>query len=177
MIGRRPAKDLKQKLLGDITTHLIAQAPCSVLVAGWQARVWSKHILLASDGSEASDGVADMAMQIAKVTRTPVTIVAAITHDKEQQAAEEDLVHKAGLMKLEGVVCDTRIVKGPAPETIARTAQELGADLVVVGSHRGKSLSRMVAGSVVDRVVGGLTCAVLVVKSGEAGEISLTVAG
>jgi nucleotide-binding universal stress UspA family protein len=177
VIGRRPAKDLKQRLLGDVTTHLIGQAPCHVLVAGWQATMWHNRILLASDGSDNSDGVAEMATQIAKVTRTPVTIVSAITHDKEQENAVEDLAHKAGLMKLEGIAVETRIVRGPAPEMIVRTAQEIGADLVVVGSHRGKALSRMVAGSVVDRVVGGLTCAVLIVKSGEARELGAAAAG
>ncbi|MDD5250786.1 MAG: sulfate permease [Rhodocyclaceae bacterium] len=177
VIGRRPATDLKQKLLGDTTAHLIADARCHVLVVGAQAGMWQHRMLLASDGSDTSDGVAELATQIAKVTRTPVTIVAAVAQDKELAAAEEDLAHKAGLMKLEGVSCDTRIVKGAAPETIARTAQELGADLVVVGSHRGKGLARIVAGSVVDRVLGDLQCAVLIVKPGEAGAISSTVSG
>jgi len=170
IIGRRPAKDLKQRLLGDIATHIIAQAPSHVLVAGWQARMWEKRILLASDGTDTSDSVAEIATQIAKVTRTPVTIVCAITHDKELADAEEDLAHKAGLMKLEGVACDTLVVKGAAGAAIVKAAQDLGADLVVVGGYRSTGLNLKVAGSTADQVVGGLQCAVLVVKLGEAGE-------
>jgi SulP family sulfate permease len=164
VIGRRPAKDLKQRLLGDVAGRIVAEAPCHVLVAGWQARMWEKRILVASDGAEGSDAVAEVATQIARITRTPVTLVAAIGHEREAAAAEEDLAHKAGLMKLDGVGCETRVVKGPAPEAIARAALDVGADLVVVGSHRGASLNRMIAGSVVDQVVGGLACAVLVVR-------------
>ncbi|HEX8988750.1 MAG TPA: sulfate permease [Rhodocyclaceae bacterium] len=174
VIGRRPPTDIKQRLLGDRAAHLIADASCHVLVAGWQAHMWSKRILLASDGSETSDGVAEMAMQVAKATRTPVTIVTAISSDRQMDDAIEDLAHKAGLMKLEGIEVDTKVLRGPAAETIAHAAEELGADLVVVGSHRGKGLSRMMADSVVDRVVGGLPCAVLIVKSGDAAPIPAT---
>ncbi len=171
VIGRRPAKDLKQRLLGDVATHIVTRAPCHVLVAGWQASMWQKRILVASDGSDASDVIAEFATQIAKVTRTPITIVAVVAHDKEIAAAEEDLVHKAGLARLEGVACDTLVVKGAAGPSIVKTARELEADLVVVGGHRGKGLNRMVAGSVADEVVGNLQCAVLIAKSGEAGDI------
>lgn len=177
VIGRRPPADLKQKLLGDRAAQLIAEASCHVLVAGAQAGMWHKRILLASDGSDTSDGVAEMAAQIAKVTRTPVTIVAAVASDKQVDDAVADLAHKAGVMKLEGIEVDTKVLRGAAPETILRAAQELDADLVVVGSHRGKGLSRIIAGSVVDRVVGGLDCAVLVVKSGDPGAIGTSAAG
>lgn len=178
VIGRRPPTDLKQKLLGDRAAQMIGEASCHVLVAPWQAHMWSKRILLASDGSDNSDGVAEIATQIAKATGTPVTIVTAISSDKQLEDAVEDLAHKAGLMKLEGIDCETKILRGPAPEMITSVAQELGADLVVVGSHRGKGLSRMMADSVVDHVVGGLACAVLVVKSGDApGTLSASKAG
>ncbi|MGE5468548.1 MAG: sulfate permease [Ignavibacteria bacterium] len=176
VIGRRPAADLKQRLLGDRAAHIVADAACHVLVAGPQAAMWNKRILVASDGTEASDGVAEIAMQIAKATRVPVTLVTAIASDKALEEAQEDLAHKAGLMKLEGIECDTRILRGAASETIVAAARELGADLVVVGSHRRKGLSRMVD-SVVDRVVGELACAVLIVKSGDAGAIGASAAG
>jgi SulP family sulfate permease len=177
VIGRRPAADLRQKLLGDRAALLIAEAACHVLVVPQQAQMWQKRILLASDGSDTSDGVAELAAQIAKATRTPVTIVTVIPNERQLEDATEDLAHKAGLMKLEGIDCETKILRGAPSETIAAAAQELGADLVVVGSHRGKGLSRMMADSVVDRVVGGLNCAVLIVKSGDAGSIGTSAAG
>jgi nucleotide-binding universal stress UspA family protein len=95
-----------------------------------------------------------------------VTIVTAVAGERQRAEAEADAAHKAGLMRLEGVDCDTRIVEGTPAQAIVDAARELGADLVVVGHHRGKGLQRVIAGSVTDRVIGSLACAVLVVKHG-----------
>jgi SulP family sulfate permease len=165
VIGRRPPRgDLKDKLLGDAAAHVIGSAPCHVLVAGWQAAMWHKRILFASDGSDHSDSIAEVASQIARITGTPVTIVCAVAHDRDIAEALADAEHKAGLMRLDGVDCDTRVVCAAPAQTIIDAARELDADLVVVGHHRGKGLNRVIAGSVTDRVIGTLTCAVLVVR-------------
>ncbi|MFA4970775.1 MAG: universal stress protein, partial [Sulfuritalea sp.] len=165
VIGRRPPRgDLKDKLLGDAAAQIIGSAPCHVLVAGWQAAMWHKHILFASDGTDKSDSVAEVTSQIARVTGTPVTIVCAIAHEKDRAEALADAEHKAGLMRLDGVHCDTRIVCASPIEAITDATRELEADLVVLGYHRGKGLNRVIAGSTTDRVIGTLTCAVLVVR-------------
>jgi nucleotide-binding universal stress UspA family protein len=65
-----------------------------------------------------------------------------------QDGVEAELVHAAG---------------NPAAEIIA-TAEERGADLIVLG-HRGRSaISRFIEGSVSDRVVRHASCDVLVVR-------------
>ncbi len=164
IIGRRPPRgDIKDHWVGDVAHHLIDQAPCHVLVAGWQARMWAKRILLTSDGTDFSDTVADLAVQIAKTTATPVTIVAAIASGAARDNAEADLAHKAGLMKLEGVSCDTLILEGNPGPAIVKAALDLDAELVVVGNRRRK-LSR-----VADHVIGNLSCAVLMVNAAERG--------
>jgi SulP family sulfate permease len=164
VIGRRPQHgDIKERLLGDIAYQLINQAPCHVLIAGWQARMWSQRILLASDGSDFSDSIADLAMQLAKATATPVTILAVVSGGADRQRAEEDLAHKAGLMKIDGVTCDTLIVEGSAGPAIVKAAADLGADLLVVGNRRRK------LSSVADHIIGNVTCAVLIVNAAERG--------
>jgi nucleotide-binding universal stress UspA family protein len=170
IIGRRqPRGDLKERMVGDIAHHILDQAPCHVLIAGWQSRMWEKRILLASDGSAASDAATEICGQIAKVTGTPVTIVTAIASERDRSEATADAAHKAGLMRLEGVDCDVRVTDGAPEQAIIAAARELGADLVIVGHHRGKGLNRVIAGSVTDRVIGSLACAVLVVKAGPEG--------
>jgi SulP family sulfate permease len=164
IIGRHPVRDLKDRLLGASAAQIIGSAPCHILVAGWQATMWQKRIILASDGTDNSDNVAEVAAQIAKITGTPVTIVCAIAHEKLRAEAQADATHKAGLIRLDGVVCDTRIVRAAPAQAIIDAVEELDADLVVVGHHRGKSLNRVIAGSVTDRVIATLKCAVLVVK-------------
>jgi sulfate permease, SulP family len=164
VIGRRPPRgDLKQKLVGDVAGQLVAQADSHVLIAGWQAAMWTKRIVLASDGTDFSDTVADLAAQIARTTATPITIVAIAGKGRTREAAEEDVTHKAALMKLEGIACDTLVVEGTPCMEIVDIANRLGADLVIVGNRRRK-LSR-----VADQVIGNLNCAVLLVNAADRG--------
>jgi sulfate permease, SulP family len=164
IIGRRPPRgDLKERLVGDIASHLLTQVDCHVLIAGWQATMWHKRILLASDGTDFSDTVADLAAQIAKTTGTPITVVAVAGGGRSRDKASEDVNQKAGLMKLEGVDCDTLVVEGAPGPAIVQAARELGADLVVVGNRRRK------LSSVADQVIGNLTCAVLLVNAPDRG--------
>ncbi len=172
IVGRRPPRgDLKQRLVGDVATQIIAQAHCHVLIAGWQSQMWSGRILLASDGSIDSDRVAEITAQIAKTTRTPVTLVAVVASAGLRARAEEDLALKAGRMRIEGIECATLVVEGAAEKAIAEAAAELGADLVVTGYQQG--LGR----GVPEQLIGRLGCAVLLVQSGaEAPQIANAVA-
>lgn len=164
VIGRRPPRgNLKEKLVGDNASQIVAQIDSHVLIAGWQATMWQRRILLASDGSDFSDTVADQALQIAKATATPMTIVAVAGPGLSREAAEEDVNHKAALMTLEGVTCDTLVVEGTPCREIVDVAIRIGADLVVVGNRRRK-LNR-----VADQVIGNLECAVLLVNAADRG--------
>jgi SulP family sulfate permease len=164
IIGRKPpTKDLKQRLLGDIAARILADSHTHVLLAGWQSHMWQRRILVAIDDSAISDSATEIAGQLAKATHTPVTLLRAVESEAERVRAEADLAHKAGLLKLEEVACDTMIVTGTPGPAIVKAAEELQADLVVVGSH-GRGLNRRLIGSVTDHVVGRLACAVLVIK-------------
>jgi SulP family sulfate permease len=166
VIGRRPLRgDIKERVIGDVARQFLVQAPSHVLIAGWQARMWKSRIVFATDGSDFSDAVLELATQIAKTTATPVTILAVIGGGTSRQDAESDVGHKAGLMKLEGVNAETLVVDGSPGPTIAKAALELGADLVIIGNRRRK------VSPVVDHVLGQLTCAVLVVNAGERGPL------
>lgn len=165
IIGRRPPRgDIKERLVGDVAQQIIIDSPCHVLVANWRAQAFSQRILVASDGSQISATVTEVAAQIAKATGLPVTLLAAAMTDVERGRAEEDLAEKLDLLKIEGINADSRIVAKPPEAAIIDTAQEIGADLVVIGNDQRKGLTRTLAGQVTDRVVGGLACAVLVVK-------------
>lgn len=65
---------------------------------------------------------------------------------------------------IERVVAHVRL-DAPA-EQIAELARELEAELVIVGTHGRKGLSRMVMGSVAEAVVRRAPCSVLVVREG-----------
>jgi len=172
IVGRRPPRgDLKERLLGDIATQIIANAHCHVLIAGWQAKMWQRRILVACDGSLESDQVANVAAQIAKTTRTPLTLVTAIAAGRSREQATEELALIAGRLRADGIDCATQVAEGAPEKVIAAAALETGADLVVLGHHQG------MGGGVPGQIVGGLACAVLVVQSGaEAAGIDKAVA-
>ena len=165
VIGRRPPRgDMKERLVGDIAQQIIVGSPCHVLVANWQSAPWTRRILMATDGSRISEIVGEMTAQIAKAARLPVTVLAAVAPGGDRAAAEEDIAEKLGLLRIEGIDCAGLIVDKSPDRAIIESAEAVGADLVVIGNDQRKGLSRKIAGQTTDRVVGGLHCAVLVVK-------------
>jgi SulP family sulfate permease len=155
VIGRRPPRgDLKERLLGDNAAQIIAGAPSHVLIAGWKSQIWRKRILLAADFATCG-GALDIAAQLARLSGVPITLLAA--GDAAPEARAADAEHAAGLLRLEGCDCDVRLAaEALAPATL-RTAQEVGADLVILFDQRRKAI---------DQIAGALDCPVLVVKVG-----------
>ena len=59
---------------------------------------------------------------------------------------------------------DYLVRRGDAPDAILRTADEVGADLIVVGTHGRSGLDRMLCGSVAESVLQRSSRPVLVVR-------------
>lgn len=57
-----------------------------------------------------------------------------------------------------------QLVQGEAAEEILRVAHKLDCDLIVMGTHGRKGLSRLLLGSVAEKVLREATCPVLTVK-------------
>ena len=71
----------------------------------------------------------------------------------------EDLMLKAGRMRVDGVDCDIRVVDGAAEQVLSALVEELEADLVVIGRKRG-------SGAGPERLFAKLGCAVLLARCG-----------
>ena len=68
--------------------------------------------------------------------------------------------------QVEGSVRIEKAVRhGKASVEIAKAADEIGADLVVMGSHGRSGLSHVLIGSVAEAVVRHVTCPVLIVRN------------
>ncbi|MCS6975884.1 MAG: universal stress protein [Gemmatales bacterium] len=63
------------------------------------------------------------------------------------------------------VEAEYRLVEGEAAPEILRIADEVAADLIVMGTHGRTGLTRMLMGSVAEEVVRKAKCPVLTVKS------------
>ncbi|HXG65516.1 MAG TPA: universal stress protein [Blastocatellia bacterium] len=64
----------------------------------------------------------------------------------------------------------TDIVRGYPKEAILATAEQWGADLIVVGSHGYRGLTRLLLGSVAQAVAAHAHCSVEIVRAREAAE-------
>lgn len=166
-MGRRGRRGLARFMVGDATAKVIGHANYSVLVVPKAADMWKKRILLAVDGSAHSEAAAVVARDVAMCSGHPVTVMSVqIPEHSEVHQAEAPAVAErvAGFLAHEGVLSDFRVARGHAADAIITTAAEIGADLIVVGSHGRTGLGKALLGSVSERVLGQTKCAVLVVR-------------
>lgn len=86
-----------------------------------------------------------------------------------QRQAERDLrdfVRKA--LGPEAALPEVRVVEGRPTETILRTAAEIGADLIAMGTHGRSGWNRLMLGSVTERVLRESSIPVLTVRANAA---------
>jgi universal stress protein A len=86
-------------------------------------------------------------------------------YEEQRGWIEAALERRARRARGEGLLARALLRTGPAASTIAQTAKEESADLVVVGTHGRAGLDRLILGSVAERVVRLAPCPVLVIKS------------
>ena len=144
-----------------------------------------KRILLTTDGSDASDHAARVAVDLARVhgaTLTALYVVdpypflgmgevnplgfdAYMAAARDQAAQAHSRILEACNTGGPAVPVEMRLVEDVAVlEGIARTAREQQSDLIVVGSHGRTGLSRLMLGSVAAKVVAQSTVPVLVAR-------------
>jgi uncharacterized protein len=167
VMGRRGKKNMMRFLVGASTAEVIGTAHCSVLVTPRTANIEGKNILLAVDGSPYSDRATTAAINLAKRLNAQITLISVVySEHKESRRREAETVVECTkkLLESEGVHVQSQIVTGRYAESIVETAQNIGCDLIMVGSHGRTGLKKLLLGSVSERVIGLAQCAVLVVK-------------
>ncbi|MFO8152494.1 universal stress protein [Thioalkalivibrio sp.] len=169
VIGRRTRSDLARIMVGDSTAKVIGLASCSVLVVPRDTRMPEKGILVATDGSRLGDAAAYSAVRLVGKCKLPLTVISVVAEDstaeeRSQAQAAVDRVRKEAAG--EQVKVEAMLREGARPDTvIITTAKHRNADMIVVGSHGRTGLSRLMMGSVSERVIGRADCPVLVVKA------------
>jgi len=146
------------------------------------------RILIATDGSDLADRALDHTLQLAKLAGSEVTIVtvtepativgggyAAIGGsvidpipeliEAQEKAARELLERAAKRAADQGVTAKTVLVDNSfAAEGIVATANEIGAELIVMGSHGRRGLNRLLLGSQTNNVLAHTKIPVLVTR-------------
>jgi nucleotide-binding universal stress UspA family protein len=144
-----------------------------------------EHVLVPLDGSQLAERALEHARQIVNRQGT-ITLLTAVDVPEipmyglyppasipDYQAAVEDALPQARAyleqiareLVAAGYRVSTEAQIGDAAEVIARTAEELGVDAIVMSTHGRSGLSRWLFGSVTSKVLSAKVCPVLVVPS------------
>jgi nucleotide-binding universal stress UspA family protein len=131
----------------------------------------NKLLLVAVDGSATAVRAAQYAIKRAKETgsvsihlvtaheepRVYGEIAVYVTREKmadlQRQAAEGALEEAEKLIRQAGVPCTREILVGPVASVIARRADELGCDSIVIGTHGMTAIGNLLMGSVATKIV------------------------
>jgi hypothetical protein len=168
IVIRRRGKQsvLANLLVGELVGRVATHAPCSALLVPRAARLWTRRVLAAVDGTPAAPGVVGTAARVAVDAGLPLTVVSVAVHDtpEERAGAEAAVAGAIAIARGLGATVDGRVVAGRAAEAIVALAAEAGADLIVAGRGGPGSHGRLHLGGNAHRIVGLAAGAVLVVK-------------
>ena len=139
-----------------------------------------KKILVAHDGSKASDKALKKAIEFAVKFQSSLSVLAVVPElyltelsDAERRRINESITREtnAAMERIRTSVSGkthvevkTIVRQGPVQDIIIETATKMKADLLVVGSHGRHGARKFLLGSVSARVVDHAPCPVLVVK-------------
>ncbi len=136
----------------------------------------TERLLLATDGSEFSEGAIREAISLAKRCGSTLSAMTVLETNPEYEAIAPQLLEKAeknalahlesvkARAKSEGIDCAVGIHEGEQSfHFIADEAARFKASMIVMGRRGRKGLKRLVMGSTTARVIGHAPCNVLVV--------------
>jgi nucleotide-binding universal stress UspA family protein len=163
VIRRRGKRGLLANLLvGEMVSKVVAHAPCSLLIAPRDARMWTQGVLLGVDPTSSDAGALTMAAALARDCGLPLHLLCVATVDGAREAAAAALaLAVAKARTLHGEV-DGAVITGRPHQALIDAARERGADLLIVGRHAGTPLARAWIGGTAQKVIGLASCPVLV---------------
>ena len=142
-----------------------------------------QHILVPIDGSETSVVAMDEAIKLAKALNSKITVVQVMALDPYiadayvKTGQTNELIERTRTYLLdvleqakqkftnEAITVETKLLEGfVVHEEIIQAAQDLNADLIVMGSHGRTGVRKLVLGSVAQKVLGESHIPVLIVR-------------
>lgn len=154
VVGSHGLRRLTGVALGAVSTRLLHDAPCAVLLVrgAVEPSRWPRRIVVGIDGSPASAAAYEAAVELAARHGAEVRTIAAardahVDLDAARRIAPDCEVHESRALDILNVVSET-------------------ADLVVVGSRGLRGLRAL--GSLSERLAHEARCSVLVVRAGPA---------
>lgn len=180
-VGSRGRGRIRRLLMGSVSDAVVRHGHYPVVVVRWKPVVFPAKILLATDGSEEATLAAQIVADLGERTGSELHVVhvgeipfthypdrygyRALYEPHEREA--QDLL-EAQIEKMKGAgatVAQAHLRLGRADEEIVILAEELGVDLIVMGSRGLGRVSRALIGSVSESAVRTAHCPVLTVRA------------
>jgi nucleotide-binding universal stress UspA family protein len=178
-VGSRGRGRIRRALMGSVSDAVVRHAHCPVMVVRWKPVIFPAKILLATDGSEEATVAAQIVTYLGERTASEVHVVhvgeipsthypdrygyRALYEEHEREARQ---LLEAQIEKMKGAgatMAQAHLRLGRADEEIVVLAEELGVDLIAMGSRGLGRVSRALMGSVSDSAVRNAHCPVLIV--------------
>lgn len=175
VLGSRGLAAIDRFLLGSVSTKVIHQASCSVLVVKEAPRPL-KRILFATDGSKSSERALSfltkkMLPLTAQGKKHAAVIEVVIMHVMpyfkypELKAAGKELVrHTSTRLAKAGFQVEEVSKVGQPAEQVLNFAERTNVDLIIMGARGLGAVSRFFLGSVSTKLVQHSSCSVLIVR-------------
>ena len=168
VVGTHGHHGWRRALLGSVAEGVLHEAKCPVLTVGRHnplpahGPVSIAKILCPTNFSDVARESLHVAGGLAAALGAELVVVHVV--EEHAAAADELRVRREAGPELEHV-CDFReiVVRGGAAERILDCAEDLGADLLVVGAQQKRFRSETVIGATTERIVRFATCPVLTV--------------
>ena len=177
VMGARGLGPVRERLLGSVSHRVLSMAPCAKLILQGSLRALKEVLLPIQGPSDAESAVRFLAKQpfhepvnvnlltVLPSTRPPWPVDTTAVEQLETQAlrhARDFVEDVAGKLRALGYTTRTASRLGTPLTMILHEAEGLRVDLILVGSHARRGLTRFVLGSVSHAVLHRAPCQVLV---------------
>jgi nucleotide-binding universal stress UspA family protein len=180
-MGTYGRKGLKRMIMGSVTSGVILNSPCDVLVVKHPRNEHTgkyASILVPFDGSESSKKALLRAIELPEADDTSITLLYVIPYYEEMigffktASIQERLFDEARKVISEGEMMayrkgtsvSTIVEEGHTADKIVEIANGLRSDLIVMGSRGWRGVDKAIMGSTTERVIAYSSVPVLVVS-------------
>jgi nucleotide-binding universal stress UspA family protein len=174
---------LKRLLLGSVAEQVLRNSPVPVLVTRpfWSYELLPRRtekpeerplrtILLPQDGSDCSQAIVPSVTEMATLFASRVVLLRVIearTHSVSHESAVSGAYLNRLSLELEAMGLETMCMvrRGDPAQEILEAARADGVDLIAMATHGRSGISRLVTGSVTEKVLREATCPMLVIRA------------
>ena len=145
---------LANLLIGETVSKVLTHAPCHVLFAPREARMWNQAVLVAAEPGEQGLRLVSTAAAVAAECGLPLHLVFVTTRDAKTPDSERFLAAAVATALPLGIKLQVDLRSGKAFTEILASAAAHKADLLVIGSRGDNRIGRAMIGGVAQKVIG-----------------------